>query len=87
MTDLDMLALQLMATKASAEALARQAAVMLAVVRASAPSPPSASLPEPTPPAEPRVCDHPVNERYACPRMGHPEAFLCRVCGEEVLQP
>lgn len=92
MTSLDVLALHLLATKASAEALARQCAVLLAELR-MAPAPTAASAVAPTvsaseaPDAPEGPCPHPPQDRYPCGRMGAPKAFLCRACGEEVLQP
>lgn len=29
-------------------------------------------------------CAHPMEERVSTARMGHPDAFICKVCGQEV---
>jgi len=88
--------LQVVATQAAADALAKQCAVLITIIRAGAgadPSLPSGATPSAPAPTSPALvdpahpCDHPTNERYPCGRMGAPNAFMCRVCGEEVLNP
>jgi len=95
MTPWDGLLLQVMATRASAHALTCQLDVLIRTLneaRTATPDVPAVaapastpSVPDPSPAAE--ACTHPEDARYLCPRMGYPNAYLCRVCGEEVLIP
>ena len=96
MHPVDVLILQMVATRASAEALAHQVTAMINSLQQMKEDTPAATtdVPAPTVPASPPVsepdevegCTHPSNERYPCARMGYPNAYMCRVCGEEVLQ-
>jgi len=90
MDSVNLLILQMVATRASAEALATQITAMINSIQqvpapAPAPTVPPMSSPEMADSAA--LCDHPANERYPCARMGYPNAYMCRVCGEEVLAP
>jgi hypothetical protein len=70
-----MIAQQLRALREMALAQAAIAETLLAGM-----SPP----PSPPKPAEPVACEHPEDQRLSTARMGHPTAFQCRACGQEV---
>lgn len=73
---------QLVATRLSAQALAAQVDVLhgtLAQLLAEHAEPASQATPET------EGCRHPMNLRDPSPRtMGHPNRFLCRLCGQVI---
>jgi hypothetical protein len=68
---------QLLAIRHMAQATVEMADGLLASLETQAPPAPAA------PPAD-APCEHPAESRVDTARMGHPTAFQCRACGQEV---
>jgi hypothetical protein len=84
----DLIMKQLMATRASAEALLHSIDMFQAMVRQEKPD--TGGVPTPPPPGmkdtAPGECDHPSDHRLHTPTMGNLRRQLCGVCGKEVTE-
>lgn len=84
----DLILKQLLATRASAEALIQSIDMFQSLVtdkqsvtgKAPEPAPPPSDPPE----DENGVCSHPLEHRLPTPTMGNVHRQLCGVCGQEV---
>jgi hypothetical protein len=84
----DLIMKQLMATRASAEALLQSIDMFQSLVKQEKPD--AVVAPTISPPAlkntAPGECDHPSDHRLHTPTMGNLHRQLCGVCGKEVTE-
>ena len=80
----DLIMKQLLATRASAEALIQSIDMFQLLVMDRKPAPGKAPAPPPPMPLNADECSHPIEHRLPTPTMGNLQRQMCGVCGKEI---